>query len=108
MSKENEQQQYRAGDVVILTQLADDARWPSGAHGGVRIGKIRGLLEDGRFRVALRVGNMGMRSSGCRFARVSRTVEARNVVRLASRREMAIGAVSVILPLAAAAGSVNA
>lgn len=108
MKAPKEQQQYRPGDVVILTQLATDARWPSGAPAGIRIGKIRCLLEDGRFRVALRVGNMGMRSGGCRFAPVSRTVEARNVVRLASRREMAVGAVSVILPLAAAAGSVNA
>ena len=101
-SSEPKIQDYRAGDVVILRNLSTDARWPTGAPAGIRIGKIRELLADGRMRVALRMGNMGGRSGGCKFAPKSRTVDAANVVRLASSREIAMGAVSVILPMAVA------
>ena len=104
MATSNKQQsEYRPGDVVILSNLSTDGRWPNGAPAGVRIGKIRELLADGRLRVALRMGNMGMRSGGCKFAPKARVVEARNVVRLASSREITIGAISVILPIPAVA-----
>jgi hypothetical protein len=94
--------QYKPGDVVVLTQIATDARWPTGAPAGIRIGKVFRVLEDGRFRVKLRMGNMGGFSGGCKFAPKARTVDAANIVRLASSREIQMGAVSVILPLAVA------
>ncbi len=93
---------YKPGDIVILSQLADDGRWPDGKPSGIRIGQVRRALEGGGYRVALRIGNLGFASGTCKFAPKSRTVGAHNIVRLASSREIQVGAHAVILPLAVA------
>ncbi len=93
--------QYRAGDVVILQAVP--ARPDRPYEASTKIGRIRAMLPDGRVRVALRVGNVPMRLTGCRFAHTSRVLELAQVVRLATRREITLGAISIVLPMAVTA-----
>ena len=96
-------QQYRPGDVVIVQDIPKRKDREDGPTLGTRIARIQSLRSDGRVRIALRIGSHGGRSGGCRFSPHGRTIEASSIVRLASRREISIGAISFILPMAVCA-----
>ncbi len=100
--KRTEAETYRPGDVVIVQDIPARTDRKDGTKLGTRIAKIRGALEGGRFRVSLRMGNLGSSSFGCRFSPQRREIDAGQIVRLASSREITVGSVSVIVPLAVA------
>lgn len=95
MTKDQKQQQWAPGDVVVLLGLPKQIKTPHGEKMGPKIAKLVRRLDDGRWFVRLFQVSPFRHSLNrhAHFAPQGRVVDHQSIERRATGRELALGCV---------------